>query len=620
MTASRARRRSASVPALALGAWIVAASPVAAQTVIGEPVELFPPDPASITGAATGAEPAAGSEEITPGDPGPEGLDVQLLTDDTWPALPLDGSEEIMVGTLPELEGAGVGLLTEQNGGLPPHLWQGTEPGVVEMLLGRLPGEARSPAMRALARRALLSAATPPAGGAEADFLQARAEALVNLGNLADAVALLRLAPERDGDTLLAQLEVETAFLADDAPGACARVRASLGQSDSAFWQRALIYCQILDGQAEAALLGLNLLEEMGDGDDPVFAVLARRLAGGQGEGEIAVRSPTLLHLAMMRSAGLPVDKNQIRNMSPAVLAAAVEADVTSVEVRLRLAERAHGYGMLSADRLTAVYEAVGFTPDELANPLSAAETMEQPLARALLYQTAIAQRVAIARAEVLQRAWQLSLVDGHYLTVVHATAALARGLTPAPELGWFAADAVRAMIAAGDAEAAARWLALAEQTALRSPDGARAVVDLWPLVQLDDPERPLDRGRLDAWWDSQIRLPEPQRRDRISVLFSLLDALGVAVPASYWAQILPGPARVTTTVPATPVWYALGRSSAELHIGESVLLSLMILGNGGPATASEPVLATVISSLTATGLTAEARAIAVEAALAAGF
>ena len=119
------------------------------------------------------AEPAAGSEEITPGDPGPEGLDVQLLTDDTWPALPLDGSEEIMVGTLPELEGAGVGLLTEQNGGLPPHLWQGTEPGVVEMLLGRLPGEARSPAMRALAR-ALLSAATPPAGGAEADFLQAR--------------------------------------------------------------------------------------------------------------------------------------------------------------------------------------------------------------------------------------------------------------------------------------------------------------------------------------------------------------------------------------------------------------------------------------------------------------
>ena len=50
------------------------------------------------------------------------------------------------------------------------------------------------------------------------------------------------------------------------------------------------------------------------------------------------------------------------------------------------------------------------------------------------------------------------------------------------------------------------------------------------------------------------------------------------------------------------------------------MLLSLMILGNGGPATASEPVLATVISSLTATGLTAEARAIAVEAALAAGF
>ena len=227
---------------------------------------------------------------------------------------------------------------------------------------------------------------------------------------------------------------------------------------------------------------------------------------------------------------------------------------------------------------------------------------------------------MAIARAEGLQRAWQLSLVDGHYLTIAHATLALARSVTPAPELGWFAADAVRAMIAAGDAASAARWLALAEQTALRSPDGARAVVDLWPLVQLGNPDRPLNQGRLDAWWDSQGELPDPQRRDRVGLLFGLLDALGVEVPATYWTKLLFGPARVTTTVPATPVWHALVRSSAELHIGETVLLSLMVLGNGGPATASEPVLATVISSLVETGLTAEARAIAVEAALAAGF
>ena len=603
---------------LAVVAWSASASPAAAQTVVGEPVELFPPDAATAT--KIGPEPAAGAEESGPGVPGPEGLDIQLLTNDPWSTLPADAGDEIVVGTLPQLEGSGGGLLTEQSGGLPAHLWQGTEAGVVEILLDRLPDEARSPAMRALARRVLISAGAPPAGSVEGDFLQARAKVLVDMGNLTEAIALLRLAPERGSDALLARLEVETAFLADDAPGACARVRASLGQSDTAFWQRALIYCQILDGQADAALLGLNLLEELGDGDDPAFALLARRLASGQGEAEIGVRSPTSLHLAMMRRAGLTVDESQIRNMSPAVLAAAAEADVTSTDVTLRLAERAHDYGALSTDRLIAVYEAASFTPEELANPLSLAETMDAPMARALLYQTAIAQRVAIARAEVLQRAWHLSLADGHYLTIVQATAALTRSLTPAPELGWFAADAVRAMIAAGEVEAAARWLALAEQTALRSPDGARAVVDLWPLIQLHDPALQLDTRRLDAWWDSQGELPEPQRRDRVSALFSLLDALGVVVPAAYWNQILPGPARVTTTVPATPVWYALGRSSAELRIGETVLLSLMILGNGGPATASEPVLATVISSLTATGLTAEARAIAVEAALAAGF
>ena len=55
-------------------------------------------------------------------------------------------------------------------------------------------------------------------------------------------------------------------------------------------------------------------------------------------------------------------------------------------------------------------------------------------------------------------------------------------------------------------------------------------------------------------------------------------------------------------------------------RLGETVLLSLLALGESGPGDADPVVLSRVLSSLRNIGLEAEARALAVEAALAAGL
>ena len=63
-----------------------------------------------------------------------------------------------------------------------------------------------------------------------------------------------------------------------------------------------------------------------------------------------------------------------------------------------------------------------------------------------------------------------------------------------------------------------------------------------------------------------------------------------------------------------------LSHAATDKRVGESVLLSLVMIGEGGPAQAHPIALSSTLSALGAIGLEREARALAIEAALAAGL
>ncbi len=602
---------------ITVSAGIVLAAPSAiSQSDIGEPIQLLPIEDNEPAVALEPVDPAVTEGIDAPG----VATDSQVFSEEPLPDVQATGADDIEIGTLPEVDAEATDNLNIETGGFGPSLWRGTPRELVETLLPRLPNEAPSLAMGDLSRRLLLTAATPPAGEGSMDFTQLRADALVALGELDEAAKLLRTAPAREVDPKLLRMEIEALLLAGDMNTACAQVRTGLESDAEPFWEKALIFCQIYRGQSEAATLGLSLLEELSDMDDRAFVALARLLTGEDSELAAPIHSLSPLHFAMMREAGQPVTSVQVRNMAPSVLSAVAFVEATPLDLRLRAAERATALGLLAPEGLAELYAAVPFAPEEIENPLTAAEGMDGPWGRALLYQVGTVQRVPIARAEVLQKAWQLAHAEGRFAMTVRVTLSIVQDLSPAPELGWFAKDATRAMIAVAKMDEARVWLDLTYQAAARSADGARAILELWPIMQLADPEQALNKQMLSAWWDYQADLPALERRERASLLFSLLEAMGNEVPDEFWAEIIPGPSRVTATVPATPVWQALGRASANLRVGETVLLSLLVLGNGGPATASEPTLVAVITGLRSVGLETEARALAIEAALAAGF
>jgi hypothetical protein len=120
------------------------------------------------------------------------------------------------------------------------------------------------------------------------------------------------------------------------------------------------------------------------------------------------------------------------------------------------------------------------------------------------------------------------------------------------------------------------------------------------------------------SWWDA-IKDHEGAR-EQATLLFSLLDALGATVPAELWADLLEGPQRATVALPRPAVWFRLESAAAEGRTGETVLLALLALGEGGPAQSDPLTLHHVLANLDAINLTAEARALAIEAALAASL
>src|SRR5690625_2096807 len=123
--------------------------------------------------------------------------------------------------TVDELEGSlpeSSGILEPGEGGLGLDLWHGSDRDTLIHLIRVVPDNLESPSLRSLARRLLLSTATPPSRGAGAEpageLLRARAARLHALGAHEELLELLRRLPrEAREDPLLARLHVESALL-----------------------------------------------------------------------------------------------------------------------------------------------------------------------------------------------------------------------------------------------------------------------------------------------------------------------------------------------------------------------------------------------------------------------
>ncbi|MFQ5764703.1 MAG: hypothetical protein ACE5GT_07235 [Rhodospirillales bacterium] len=658
MPDSRARRprRRARLGAAGLRAWT--SVPAAALLVVAfafgagaqqdQPIQLSPPTKL--------APPPAAEQEPRAGSPEHIRRILQHPRSEPLGAPPTAAASGVQVDDLKSIDPDTAGALTEDRGGFGTDMWKGTDRAIVERLLPQLPVYSASSVMRDLMRRMLLSIARVPEGKSEgASLVAIRARLLAAMGDLVAVNTLLNATPGRGTDQELVRVETESRFLANDNARACALAGGQIRDQNVPYWQKAFLFCQALAGEHDKAALGVSIMRESGD-EDEVFFALIDSLGSGVPATLTTLADPTPLHLAMARVAKAKLPADVISSNRPGVLRTIAISPNAPLELRLEAAERAEAAGALPVDALRQLYTSVSFSEDDLANPLSRAETEGGPMTRALLYHTSLVQTVPTAQAEVVARAFALGREEGRYESVVRVFMPVLKRIPPSAELLWFAPEAIRALLLNKETLAADAWFGLMRASALFDKGSSQSIAALMPIVRMFGSSEADEWSTRDlpAWW--AFVKDREEARAEAALLYSLFDALGEPVPAESWKDLL-GDDRAQVTMPGPALWFRLveateasrkrkpvaTRTAASSdpttdattppptvvggetpvpreRIGETVLLVLLALGEEGPAGADPLLLHQVLTSLRAIGLEKEARAMAVEAALAAGL
>jgi hypothetical protein len=198
--------------------------------------------------------------------------------------------------------------------GLPPDLWRGASVKTLRAVLPLLSTRPLSPAAATLARRVLATGAVGPKG-ADASLAGARASALLALGDVRAANAMLQRAGGLERNAELARAAAESALLNADDDRACAIADGLGAGRDGIYWLRLRAFCQARAGRKPQAQLTYDLAQAQAR--DATYGRLMEGLLSGAKPGAASLRNG--LDYALTRQLGLDPGK---ASASPAVAAA----------------------------------------------------------------------------------------------------------------------------------------------------------------------------------------------------------------------------------------------------------------------------------------------------------
>lgn len=327
--------------------------------------------------------------------------------------------------------------------GLGPDLWREASAQTARTVIPLLATKPLSPAARGLARRVLATGAAAPDGaGQDVALAGARVAALVALGAVTEADAILRRSAGLDRSPELARSAAEAALLTDDPSRACAVADGLTVDRDDIYWIRLRAYCQLRNGQAGAAQLTFDLAQ--GQSRDAAYGrLMGAKLAGAGDPGAPSLRNG--LDFALSRDLGLDLSAAKPSPAVAAVLSPAAAATLPEADdPDLAQAIAAAALGQPDASLLDRLIARAAGVSDPKARP--------KAQNAALLIAALGAPASATARGEL---------------------AAYASADTKAPAARAFALDLAAAQKLAGETALLALWIS-AEAGAAGPPTGDR--------------------------------------------------------------------------------------------------------------------------------------------------
>lgn len=534
-----------------------------------------------------------------------------------------------------------IGTLNEGNGGLGTRLWEGMSFIRIEDMMARLPADTASPAMRSLMRRMLLTGANPPKDvPKDRSLLAVRAERLYAMADAQGVAALLGRAEDLL-DGVLARMRIDALLLAAMTDDACVLVGDTLAAHPSHYTQKVNVFCQAHRKMTDQSRINLELVREeaaVAGGETAKafkeFEELFLRIGQKKPKAVRRLTSVSPLHLAMLHSAGLPVPKRAIKGLDFPRRLAVARNPYTKTTLRLPGAEAGVATGALEPEHLAQAYISLKLPGVSAERVRKTPARSFGPRQRAMFFQVARKVENPEARARVLAREFELARETGTSLLVLQTAGGLVRSIPPSPDLAWFAGDAARTLYATGGARDARFWVKMLEPMARPGTVEDRALTSLWPIARLGDSFAPPPPSveRLQAWIAQQRETGGADAERKILLMVAMLSALGEPTTGIDAKGMLAGVRQAALAGAGVQHWQTVQQASRDGKRGETVLAALLALGEAGSGSGSgsgkgprlgriEPYTAGVIlAGLRRVGLEDDARAIALDIALAAGM
>ncbi|MFL0671156.1 MAG: hypothetical protein ACJLS3_06970 [Erythrobacter sp.] len=482
-----------------------------------------------------------------------------------------------------------VGLLSVEEGGLPPVSLANQPVSLVRAALSGTKGPLVSRWGHILLRRALASRLAAPLGMDPAEFAALRAAALNGIGEYTITRALVQDVDTNDWNPALTGEALNAYVATGDITGACPAVRLQGSAREDAEWKMLQAICNAYAG--ESALAATQLDRALRQGIAPrIDVLLARRFAGAAGRGQRAVEiewqgvddlNPWRFGLAhalgepvpaSLMDTALGAEGGAYYARSGAVLPMLAPAD------RLRFAARAASEGILSAAALVDLYSQL--YADPAAEGPAAAQAGQ-------LREAYTASNPA-ARIAAMKRLWEeagaASSADGYGARVL--TAFAAARIPPSADHAGDAGELIAAMLTAGLDRDAAAWASVVQEGSLG-----------WALVVLSQPQRiTASQGAVDEFASAT----SDRRAALLAAGLAGLDRLGGQPDAALTRQTR---------------WSRMITRAAEVE-NQALVVLLAGLGMQGDSWQQMTPLHLyhITAALRRVGLEAEARMIAAEA------
>ena len=287
-----------------------------------------------------------------------------------------------------------VGILAEDEGGMPVGSVGRQDPVLVMALLNGNKGQLVSRWGHILLRRALASRLDAPEGMNAADFAAGRASLLVRMGEGEAARELVQDVDAGNYTPALTQAAMDAYAFTADITGICPVTAVIGSQRKDADWRAMRAICSSFQGDGSSGQAQLDRL--VGEGGWPrIDILLAQRYAGSAGKARQAVKiewdgvsdmNPWRYALAI--AVGLTPPDNLMKDLPKRYAYVAATAPMVGLEARAAGADRAGAAGILSSSAMIDLYSQI-YSQDDIngdwakaADTLRSAYIAEQPADR----------------------------------------------------------------------------------------------------------------------------------------------------------------------------------------------------------------------------------------------